>query len=83
MKSRPGKIPEYVRGVGKRGKNENISARPSGLCDKVERAISGRGPESAGKMEEVYHCSRVEEEVCRCTELPLWQSDGDYKLIQR
>ena len=57
-----------LRGVGRRNKNENVFARPNGLREKNETAISCRGPGLARKKK--YASSREEEEeiaqMCPC-----------------
>ena len=43
-----------LRGVQRRNRNENVCARPNGLRENAETAISGRGPGPARKKKEVY-----------------------------
>ena len=42
-----------LRGVKRRNRNENVSARPKGLREKAETAISCRAPGPARKKKEV------------------------------
>ena len=43
-----------LRGGKRRNRNENVFARPNGLRENAETAISRRGPEPARKKKEVY-----------------------------
>ena len=43
-----------LRGVKRRNRNENVFARPNGLRENAETAISCRGPGPAGKKKKVY-----------------------------
>ena len=43
-----------MRGVKRRGRNENVLARPNGLREKTETAISCRGPGPSRNKKEVY-----------------------------
>ena len=42
-----------MRGVKRRNRNENVFARPIGIRENVETAVSGRGPGPARKKKEV------------------------------
>ena len=42
------------QGVKRRNRNENVFARPKGLRENAETAISCRGPGPASKKKEVY-----------------------------
>ena len=44
-----------LRGVKRRNRNENVFARPNGLRENTETAISCRGPGPARKKKQVYH----------------------------
>ena len=44
----------YSREVKRRNRNENVFARPNGLRENAETAISCRGPGPARKKKEVY-----------------------------
>ena len=62
---------EHLQTYGglRKDRNENIFARPNGLCENAETAISCRGPGPAGKNTEVYHSWGGEEEdvqMCPC-----------------
>ena len=45
---------EIYGGVKRGNRNGNVFARPNGLREKAETAISCRGPGPAGKKQEVY-----------------------------
>ena len=53
-KSRQGKTSEDIRGVKRGDRDETIFAWPTGRGEKLETAILGGGPESAGKEKEMY-----------------------------
>ena len=59
-------------GVTGRSRNENVCARPNGLRENAETAISCMGPGPARKEKEVYQYSRGGGR--RCTDVPWWQS---------
>ena len=54
-----------LRGVQRRDRNENVFARPNGLSENVETAISCRGPGPARKKK-IYTSSREEEDAQMC-----------------
>ena len=72
--SRRGRAPQDLQRVERGDMNENIPARPNGLCEKLETVISDRRPEPTRIKEEVlYQWSSVG--VRKCTDLPVvWQS---------
>ena len=49
-----GEVLRDIRGVEGRYWNENVSARPNGLREKTETAISCRGPGPTRKKKEIY-----------------------------
>ena len=49
-----GRTLKYVRRVKRRYRNENVLARPKGLRENAETAISCRGPGPPRKKKEVY-----------------------------
>ena len=48
-----GEARRYIRGAEGRSWNENVSARPNGLREKAETAISCRGPGPTRKKKEM------------------------------
>ena len=44
-----------LRGFKRRNRNENVFARPNGLRENAETAISCRGPRPARKKKEAHH----------------------------
>ena len=65
-----GEALRFVRGVEGRYWKENLSARPNGLSEKDEAAISCREPRPTRMKKEIYTSSREEEDVathmCPC-----------------
>ena len=64
-----------LRGVKRRSRNKNVSARPNGLRENAETVISCGGPGPARNKKKVYQESRGGGR--RCTDVPLWQSSRE------
>lgn len=47
------RAPEFIRGVERRDENKNVSARPTGLRENIETAISGGGSGLVRKEKEM------------------------------
>ena len=65
-----------LRGVKRRNRNENVFARPNGLRENDETAISCVGPGPARKKKAAHQLSRGRGR--RRTDVPLWQSSEEY-----
>ena len=61
-----------IREVKRRNRNENVFARPNGLRENADTAISVRGPGPARKKKEVPHQSRAGGRIC--IDVSLWRS---------
>ena len=53
-KAKEEETPGGIQGVDSRSRNENVFARPNGLPENAETALSCRGPRPARKKKEVY-----------------------------
>ena len=64
-----------IRGIKGRDRNENVFARPYGLCENVEAAILCGGPGPARKKKAV--CEQPGGGGSRCTDVPVWQRNRE------
>ena len=55
MQKRQGRTSEGIQGVERGDRDESILAWPTGRNEKLETAISGGGPGSAGKETKMYN----------------------------
>ena len=55
-----------MRGVKRRNRNENVFARPIGIRENVETAVSGRGPGPARKKRCTSSRGKDEDDAYMC-----------------
>ena len=75
-----GETPRGIRGIKRRDRNEKVFARPNGLRENAETAVlcTAGDLDLPGRRKRCeYTSSREEEDLDRCTDVPVWQSDRE------